>query len=167
MNTLIGVIIGFLLSMLKEYYYYRPVLVINKLNSSILPYGENNKWGEREEKESIQDAHEVEVKSEIQIYNKGRQPTAIKNIGVSIKQNGRTVTTSYPRTVLRSEKGKREEIGTSFNLAPGTIENIQVCSFFEIGKSEHSISRYIGNVNELNATIKIVDIRDKVYEERI
>ena len=160
MNTIIGVLIGFGLSLLKDYLMNKPHLVVQKNSGSIL-FCQSNMYNEKEYTENIDEANKVEVKSLLQIYNKGKAPTAIKGISIILKLEEKIIATSFPETIVRIEKGKRESLGTAFNIQQGTIEVIEVVTYFEIGKEDYEVPRYLASVNELDATIIVVDIEDK------
>lgn len=165
--SVVGVIIGFLLSTLKEWIQNKPKIKME------LKTGEFNYFitGQDESGQFITEptypkyADEYRVRTKVDIYNYGKGNTAIKSIHVTNILNRKTI--SYSEVILKIDD--KENIDYSFNLPSSNIMTMNLS--WNISKDEQTESLFSDNIiqpprekHRLKFEIVAIDIKNKKHK---
>jgi hypothetical protein len=167
--SIIGVIIGFVLALIKEYFQNKPRLKV-RLNSNVglLNYF-HIKHGVFNTTSKIEEAELLEIKLKMDVYNIGKAGTAIKDIRVMLSSNGNKLFLE-PDILFVDES---ETKNFSFNVGAGCIRTVDINLTIQ---KENELHGYLFDEDisfnlEDNARFKIIpeftDIYGRSYKQTV
>lgn len=132
--SIIGVVIGFVLAVIKEYIQNKPKLKVRmSSNPGLLNYF-HNELGVYTKTSNLEEAEILEIKLKLDVYNIGKAGSAIKDIGVILSSNGYKLFFK-PNTLLVDEN---ETSNFSFNVGAGCIRTVHITLIIRKENENHS-----------------------------
>ena len=165
--SIVGVLIGFLLGLIKDYLTNKPKLKVDfSAYQDSFNYFVIDELGQPSQTVNFFNADFLKVNLKLDVYNIGKSGTAIKQVGVVISSKGDYLYFKPSSFLVDGEVAK----SLAFNVSGGCIKTIEI-SLHVLNQEdtsylfEEEISFDPDDKQSLKFTVEMVDIYGKKYKK--